>query len=644
MTRIRSYIALLLSLTALAFVLRLYRLDYQPLRGDESFSIQFSAHELEWLVPSIAHVEPNPPLYYLLLHGWMKSLGQTEFVTRFLSLAFGVVSVPLIYQLGRAMGRPRVGALAALLLAINPFQVWHAQDVRNYTIWPALSIASLVFLLRSLREGKASHWAGYAGMALLSLYTHYYDMFMLLFQNLFVLIYILGEWRKRGWIEPKLRTAISAWIIIQIVLVVLYVPWLVYGSSRLIEITEGSSPALWTVFARCLTVFSIGETVSEACRSVTLPILLLLLVLGLLIPAFGKDRPSALFLSLYIVVPTVCVFGVAQIRPLFRERYLNAAAPAYYLAFSWGLLSLQEKLRRWRNAPLVAGVAFFGLTAAYSLNNYYHQPEYYKSPDWRALTAYLASETGPGDVIVLNYPDPTFSYYYRGEAPSMVLPHGLLSESEKAATARDLQLLGQAYERIWFHPLTDVAWDNEGFVERWLYHHGVLVDERDILGFRWLIYHPTVVELENIQHRLDLLLGETIWLRGYDSEIPELDSREPVQIGPGKAVRLTLYWQTAGDVKTAYTIFLHLVDDSGHIYTQIDTPPCGGDFPTVDWMAGDIIVDPYSIVVPSDIPLGDYTLVVGMYDPATGVRLPIVDGLGGYVGDQATLAQISVGE
>jgi mannosyltransferase len=640
----RSTAVLVLSLTLLAFALRLYRLDYQPLRGDESFSIQFSAHELQWLIPSIAHVEPNPPLYYLLLHGWMKSLGQTEFVTRFLSLLFGVVSVPLIYQLGTAMARPKVGALAALLLAINPFQVWHAQDVRNYTVWPAFSIASLAFLLRSLQDARARHWAGYAGMTLLSLYTHYYDMFLLLFQNLFVLTLVLVEWRKQGRIEPRLRKMIYVWIIIQIAVVVIYLPWLLYGSSRLVEITEGDSPTLWTVFKRCLSTFGIGETVSPTCRSLTLPVLLLLLVLGISIPAIGKDRRVALFLSLYIVVPTVCVFAVAQIRPLFRERYLNALAPAYYLAFSWGLLSVRETLPRWRMAPLVAGVAFLGFTSAYSLNNYYHQPGYQKSPDWRALAAYLARETEPGDLIVLNYPDPTFSYYYRGDAPSIVLPRGLLSESEKAVTAQDLQLLAQTYERIWFHPLTDVAWDNEGFVERWLYHHSILVDQRDILGFRWLIYRPMVVALEDIQHSLDLMVGDIIWLRGYDSDIPGLGGREPVPVGPGRAVRLTLYWQAAEDVKTAYTVFIHLVDDSGHIYTQVDTPPCGGDFSTVEWIAGDIIVDPYSILVPSDIPPADYSLTVGMYASETGVRLPIVNDVEESLGDRATLAQISVGE
>ena len=89
-------------------------------------TIQFSAHRPDWLLPHIANVEPNPPLYYLLLHNCMRLLGQSEFAARHFSLVFGVVSVPIILQLGKGLDWPKIGALAALLLAINPFQVRHA--------------------------------------------------------------------------------------------------------------------------------------------------------------------------------------------------------------------------------------------------------------------------------------------------------------------------------------------------------------------------------------------------------------------------------------------------------------------------------------------------------------------------------------
>ncbi|HJX38385.1 MAG TPA: glycosyltransferase family 39 protein, partial [Anaerolineae bacterium] len=438
--------ALVVIFALLAFALRLYRLDHQPLRGDESFSIQFSAHELDWLFPNIANVEPNPPLYYLLLHYWMGLLGQSEFVTRFLSLLFGVVSVPLLYQLGTSMRRPNVGVLAAFLIAINPFQVWHAQDVRNYTLWPAFSMASLAFLLHALQQGRPKHWAGYAGMALLSVYTHYYDLFLLLFQNLFFLTLVICHGRRKKMPWPQLRRLVYAWLASQAFLAMAFVPWLIYGSSRLTAVTEGSSPALWAVFSRCLTAFAVGETVPEALRLASLPILLALLVCGLAL-AFRKDRYHAVFLVLYIVVPSVYVFSVAQMRPLFRERYLNGIAPAYYLSISWALLSARRTLPRWRNAPLAVGVAFLGLSCAYSLHNHYHDPLYQKSPDWRGLTSYLERETRSGDVIILNYPDPTFSYYYQGHTPSFILPRGLLSEEEKLETARSLNAIVERYQR-----------------------------------------------------------------------------------------------------------------------------------------------------------------------------------------------------
>jgi len=304
----------------------------------------------------------------------MKVLDQSEFAARYLSLLFGVVSVPIILQLGKAMGRPKIGALAALLLAINPFQVWHAQDVRNYTFWPALSMAGMCFLLVALRDGKTRYWVGYTATTLLSLYAHYYDLFMLLFQNLFVLGFIVWRWRQKGAFSVALRRTAYTWIAIQALLTLAFGPWLLYGSSRLVAITEGDSPHLWEVFFRCITAFSIGETVPELLVRASLPVLLILLVYAFT-HAFKTDRYHALFLILYIVVPSICVFAVAQVRPLFRERYLNVIAPAYYVTFAWGLISARETLRRWKAVPLVPGIALLGLGAAYSLRNHYHNSE-----------------------------------------------------------------------------------------------------------------------------------------------------------------------------------------------------------------------------------------------------------------------------
>ena len=633
----------MLLLVLLAFALRLYRLDSQPLRGDESFTIQFSAHSLRWLVPSIANVEPNPPLYYFVLHYWMEVLGQSEFITRFLSLVFGVLAVPAIYRLGNALGRPKVGMLAAFLVAINPFQIWHAQDVRNYTIWPLLSIGGLIFLVYALRTGGKRYWAGYAAMTILSLYTHYYDLFMLLVQNVFVLILILTGWHRGETLGPSRRRLLLTWLAIQSLLAVTYVPWLAYGSSRLFfYTTHADSPPLWAVFSRSLTAFSLGETVPRELAAVSLPFLLALLLIGLAY-ALRKDRFVGLFLILYVVVPSICIFITAQVRPLFRERYLNVVAPAYYLGISYGLLAIRNELPRWKLAPLVAGVGLLALGSAYSLSNHYWNPAYSKSPDWRAMTDHLAEETEPGDVIVLNYPDPTFSYYYHGRAPSSILPREPLSEEIAAETAEALRFLSERHQRIWFYPLEDVAWDNESFVETWLNRHGRLIEERNIVGFRWLIYEPITVSAEDIENPMALALGDAIVLRGSEFEGRQPNGSGMIPVEPGSSLRFSLYWEAVQNVDTSYTVFIHLVDSEDHIWSQRDSLPQDGDFPTNEWMEGDIVVDRYSILVPPDAPPGTYVLVAGMYDTIDGRRLPVSDGSAIAQGDRATIAIVRMG-
>ena len=55
---------------------------------------------------------------------------------------------------------------------------------------------------------------------------------------------------------------------------------------------------------------------------------------------------------------------------------------------------------------------------------------------------------------------------------------------------------------------------------------------------------------------------------------------------------------------------------------QKDSPPAGGRYPTSLWEAGEIIKD--EITLPLDhLSPGQFTPVVGLYDPASGSRLTV---------------------
>jgi hypothetical protein len=212
----------------------------------------------------------------------------------------------------------------------------------------------------------------------------------------------------------------------------------------------------------------------------------------------------------------------------------------------------------------------------------------------------------------------------------------------KQETAQSLRQLADRYRRIWFYPLTDVRWDNEGFVGKWLDRHAALVDAREIHGFNWLIYEPTILSLKDIQFPVNAGVGEAILLHGYDCDQCQGGVSQPLSVKPGITVHLTLYWEATDYIVTPYSVYIHLLDASAGIIAQLDSAPQGGDFPTQEWMPGDVIVDPYSIVIPADTRPGEYNVIVGLYDPTTGERLPVTDGQGACLGDHLTVARLAV--
>jgi hypothetical protein len=134
----------------------------------------------------------------------------------------------------------------------------------------------------------------------------------------------------------------------------------------------------------------------------------------------------------------------------------------------------------------------------------------------------------------------------------------------------------------------------------------------------------------DIQHPQRARLGQSVALLGYDLT--------PATVRPGETLHLTLYWQAQAEMETSYTVFTHLLDSQQRIWGQKDSLPLSGARPTTGWLPGEVIADEYVIPVQHDAPPGGYTIEVGMYDAATGARLPVHDAQGRPVpGDRVLL-------
>ena len=130
--------------------------------------------------------------------------------------------------------------------------------------------------------------------------------------------------------------------------------------------------------------------------------------------------------------------------------------------------------------------------------------------------------------------------------------------------------------------------------------------------------------------------GDQAWLVGYN--LPER------RVCPGDVLPLELIWRSlSSDIRTSYTVFVHLVDRDGNMIAQMDKQPgTRGKRPTTSWMRDEIIRDPIPLALPSDIPPDTYRLVVGLYTVSDGARLPLYGTSGELHGDSLTLTEVQV--
>lgn len=126
---------------------------------------------------------------------------------------------------------------------------------------------------------------------------------------------------------------------------------------------------------------------------------------------------------------------------------------------------------------------------------------------------------------------------------------------------------------------------------------------------------PGTVGLRKPRFSLNLLYQDNIKLVGYD----------PIVIGkPGGIIYLQLWWQAVGtSPRYSWTVFTHLLDAKGKQVSGKDCEPGCGTFPTDTWTPGELIVSEYQIPIPANLPDGEYTMEVGLYNWRTGKRLPL---------------------
>jgi hypothetical protein len=144
---------------------------------DEAISVGISSHPLSAL-HGLLRQDGSPPLYYLLLHGWMALWGRGEVATHTLSLVFALVTVPVACWGGAGLFGRRVGIYAAVLAAGLPFLTQYGQETRMYSLIALLSLLVAVGFVQGFVYRRRRYLPLLAVSLAAALYTHNWALFL----------------------------------------------------------------------------------------------------------------------------------------------------------------------------------------------------------------------------------------------------------------------------------------------------------------------------------------------------------------------------------------------------------------------------------------------------------------------------------
>lgn len=364
---------------------------------DEGLSVGIADHSIT-AIGGVLREDGSPPLYYLLLHVWMRVTGsQSEEVTHLLSLLTATLAVPVAWALVRALAGARAGWIAAVLVAGCPFLTQYAQESRMYALVVLLALTACATFLGAFAFERGRAWTvGYGAAQAALLYSHNWGLF--LGAGLFAAWVALVALAPAG---VRRRALVREGLIAAGVLLVLYGPWLPTLAFQVVHTgAPWANPPSFTDFYR--TPARLLGTTVQYLLIVGVGAGLLVLWRGRRPREWSAEGRAAGAMALTAVVALALPWLISQISPTWAYRYLAVIVAPLLLLATLGL----ARARALGVAVLALVVAaWLGMSPAPSVKS-----------NVRGVTSDVQPALAPGDLVVSTQPEqiPVLHYYWRG--------------------------------------------------------------------------------------------------------------------------------------------------------------------------------------------------------------------------------------
>ncbi|MCC6455658.1 MAG: hypothetical protein IT328_11980 [Caldilineaceae bacterium] len=505
----------LIVLTWVAFAWRLHGLTWQSLWRDEVDAIYFATRHLPETLAMFVQPGQNGALYFVALRPWFDLVGTSEFALRYPSAMAGVLGVLLTWQVARRLlplapmgdanapgraatsfgGASPLAWLAAVLMALNPYQLWYGQEGKMYTVITALVLLATWWWLEGIRQGGWRPWLAYLLTVSVAMYTHL--LLILLFPVHFVWFWLAwpqSRWHWRGYALalagltlPYLPMVWWQWALLTANVKrtgFSFTPPLEMARTILYNHSRGFMPPedlIWLIpiffLGAAGVVLGAGEIAGRGVLSLS------------------PWRRWAMLMS-WALVPVVGIYALSLRQPIFTDRYVIWIAPALMMLVALGLVVVR------RYAWIFGRVLSVGLLV-YVLGFWVYAGWQQKTEttkyDLRAGVGYVAEHRTPDSLLILQIPHMEWAYRYYtsdfGPRPfagsdarlgawtgGLWTNQGWPDDAARLDVAQQMAMQTAGYADVWVLRSEVEMWDQRHLMDEWLDEQGELLDQADFHG------------------------------------------------------------------------------------------------------------------------------------------------------------------
>jgi len=397
---------------------------------DEAITTGIASHPLGQ-IPGLLRHDGSPPLYYFLLHFWIKGFGASEAATHWLSLLFGLLTIPAAFWAGTSLIGRRAGLYAATLFAFAPFLTQYAGETRMYELMGLLGILATAAYIHAFIFRRRGYLIMFAICQALMLYTHAWGMFYGVGAVLALIPIWLVSDDRRGLVKDALLAFVGAGI--------LFLPWLpnfVYQAAH--------TGAPWAPPPRFGAPVLISRDLIGGDRiTVALVIALVIGLATLFTKRYRRTREATMMWALIVLPVAMLLIAwlASQITPAFVSRYFAPALAPILLLAAWGAA----------RAGIVGLVAII-LSVIFTVHVSSYTPQY--KSDMRDVGGEMRSLLHPGDLVVLGQPEQVpLAWYYLPNGLRYASPLGSVSNPTYMNWVYALKRLRNSHPQATLDPL-----------------------------------------------------------------------------------------------------------------------------------------------------------------------------------------------